>query len=329
MKTDKKNILVTGATGFVGKCLVNSLLEKGLTVFALSRANQPLDNQPVKIIKGDITENIDLPEDISTIYHCAGLWSDSNALSDREHMEKVNIGGTKTMVETALKAKCRLIHLGTAAVVGDVNQDVIDENIVCHPNSLYEKSKLDAENLVRAGIEKGLKAQILRPSFIFGMGRSPLEDPFLQLVKAIKVGQYKAIRRGMGFYNIIHVNEVVRALNILDDDAIPNGGVYFINTPVTFNRFAEIVKLSVTGIRKKPGNLPYAIAFLGAMALTAISSLTGRKMPLTLSRLRTLTNRMIYSQENLLKMTRYRPLHSVEELISQICVEYNKMGLLH
>jgi nucleoside-diphosphate-sugar epimerase len=327
--TNKDNIFVTGATGFIGRHLIASLLKDELTVYALTHDDSIVLDGKVNIIKGDITKEVDVPPDTTTIFHCAGIWSDSETPSAKERMEKVNIGGTQSIVEAALRRNCRLIHLATSAVVGQTEGNYIDETIECSPRNFYEHTKCEAEKIVRKGMKMGLKAQILRPTFVFGVGRNPAEDPFLQLVIAIKKGRYRNIGKGKGIYNIIHVSEVVHALRILNTDNIPNGGVYFINTPISFNEFSKIVRSATTRETGEFASIPYPLIFFATGVFALISSITARKMPLTFSRLKTLTNQKVFSQERLLGITAYRPLCSVEEHIMQVCREYGERGCLN
>ncbi len=322
-------IFVTGATGFVGRRLIASLLHDRNTIYALSREDRVERDGRIRLIKGDLAEKIELPPDISTIFHCAGFWSDSDAPSVKEQMEKINIRGTEKIVEAALERKCRLIHLGTAAVVGDTKEVCVDEKTVCHPRNAYEESKYEGEKIVGAAVQKGLKAQILRPTFIFGPGRAPADDPFLQLVIAIYRGRYKNICKGRGIYNIVHIDEVVSALRCLNNDVLPNGGLFFINTPISFNEFSQTVRFATTGKRSEAGNIPYPAALVAASLFTGITAITGRRMPLSLTRLRTLTNKKVYLQDRLISTTGYKPLCSVEEHIVGVCREYGEGGFFN
>lgn len=323
------SVLVTGATGFIGRRLVSSLLGDGVKVYALSRDEGVDFGGDVEIVKGDITGTFDIPPQAKTIFHCAGVWSDKESTSEKERMKKINVGGTEKVVRVAMERNCRLIHLATATYAGYGEKINIDEDARCHPRSFYEETKYEAEGIVRKGTEMGLRAQVLRPTFVFGSGRSPGEDPFLQLVRAIKSGRYRNIGGGKGVYNIVHVSEVVHALRVLDRDDIPNGGVFFINTPITFDELSRIVKFATTGKKGEIASFPYPLIFLAAAAFTLVSAITGKKMPLTFSRLKTLTNQQVFLQERLLRMTAYRPLHSVEEHIIQVCQEYAEGGFLN
>lgn len=320
-----RSILVTGATGFIGRHLLANLIKDGLIIYALTRqtASYLSEYKDVRVIQGNITEDIIVPYGVDTIYHCAGV------ILNQDLMESVNVSGTRKVVEAAMKNNCRMIHLSSAGVVGRPKTDYIDENTECSPQSLYERTKLEAEKIVRKGIASGLDAQILRPTSVFGIGRNPLQDSFLHLILSMKSGRYRSIGDGNGIYNIIHVNEVVRAMRALDSDDISNGGVYFINTPISFKEMHRIVQEETLGEVNELLSLPYSIA-LGAIAIFSLMSLvTGKKMPLTLSRLRALTNKKVFSQNRLIDITSYRTMLTVEDYIRQACMEYAKKGLLN
>lgn len=319
---DNRAVLVTGATGFIGRYVIAYLLNEGLRVYALTRTgdvrSRPFLNSGVEIVNGDITGRLAIPDEISTIYHCAGV------ITGEDRMWQVNVQGTKNIVECAIEHNCRLIYLSSAGVVGRTKKKNIDETTPCNPENLYEMTKYKAEEIVGEGIEKGLKAQILRPATVFGKGREPEKDSFFQLIRAIATGRYRHINKGRGIYNIIYAGEVAHAMFVLDNDSIPNGRVYIINTPVSFSEFSSIVSGSVKNNEGKIGNIPYIWAFTAAAVFSLMQLLTGKKRGLTFSRLKALTDTRVFSQERLLREINYRPFYSVDEYLKQLCDEYHK-----
>lgn len=325
MGKNTRTVFVTGATGFVGRYLVSNLINGGFRVYVFTRdpGRYAKPDERIKIIAGDITQRIDLPDEINVVYHCAGV------INKEDLMEGVNVHGTRMIADAALRCNCRLVHLSSAGVVGKTQENNnIDEYTVCRPQSLYEKTKLEAELVIKERVALGLRAQVLRPTIVFGVGRAPAKDSFLHLVATIKTGRYRNIGSGEGIYNIIHVSEVVRAMRALDNDGISNGGIYFINTPISFREFASVVGAATIGKMGGAPAIPYPAAYCIAVFFSALSTVTGRKMPLTISRLKALTDKRTFSQEHLLNATGYRQLFSVDHYIKQVCHEYEEMGLL-
>ncbi len=297
----QKKKFVTGATGYVGQHLVNSLIEKGHQVYVLMRKESPIfsSNKNINIIIGDITDPINLPPDIDTIYHCAGvIW-------ETEQMEKVNVLGTKNIVEITERNDCQLIHLSSAGVI--------------NPHNAYEWSKYRGEKIVLEGIKIGLKARILRPTTIFGPGKNKEGNSFLELIKSMRNGSYKNI--GQGIYNIVHIDEVVKAMIQLSEANIPYGGIYLVNNPITFKDLDILVKSLPPAITKKTKTIPYSIAWLAALILTLLCSITRRKNPLTFSRLKALTNTTAYSQNKIVEAIHFKNTLPIEEYIRDVCLK--------
>lgn len=316
-------ILISGASGFIGSHLVRNLLETSEDPFYIitRRKNDVgfLNNKKIRIFPADITAKIDMPDHVTSVYHCAGV------IAGESEMMSVNVEGTRNIAEAAFRNNCRLIHLSSAGVIGAGSTDFIDESSECNPQNLYEKTKWEAERIVGEYAEKGLKARILRPTIVVGFGRSTGQDSFFQLIRSIAQGRYVNIGSGNGIYNIIHADEVIRAMRTLDNDGIADGEIFFLNTPVTYKELAEIV-VDGTDSRKMIRNVPYCIALAATTMMSVITTISGIKMPLTYSRLKALTNRTVFSQSKIIKLTSYRPAKTIKEYINQMCRIYMQQG---
>lgn len=319
-------ILITGATGFIGSHLVKHMLETtGRPLYVLTRRgdNEFNRNEKIKVLTADISKEFILPEEVTTIYNCAGVISKDN------EMWQVNVEGTRHIAEAAFKQRCRLVHLSSAGVIGANSMFHIDESVECRPQNLYERTKREAEKIISGFIAKGLKAQIVRPTIVVGPRPNPDGDSFLQLMRSIKHGRYVNIDGGNGVYNIVHVNEVARVMTMLDDDSISNGETFFVNTPITFRELTEIVVDETRSTGKAIKNVPYLIALTATLVMSLVTLISGKKMPLTYSRLKALTNKAVFSQDKLLKMTGYKTAMPIQEYIRQMCFEFSQKGLLN
>ncbi len=317
-----KKILITGATGYVGKHLVNSLVEKGYEIHILTRKESSifLNNKNITVIVGDITDPLTLPKNIGTIYHCAGI------INEPKEMEKVNVLGTQNIVEIALENNCKLIHLSSAGIIGKTNATILDENTICNPQNAYERSKYKAEQIILEAIKNGLNAQILRPTTIFGIGQNPTKDTFWQLAKSMRTGLYRNI--GHGIYNIVHIDEVIKALIMLNETDLPNGGIYQINNTITYKNMDILVKSLPPAVKIPTRQVPYFIAFIGVIIMSILCFVTNQKNPLTFSRLKALTNKKTYSQIKIMENILFKNNLPIEEYIKKVCIEYINLGLM-
>lgn len=173
-KGERMNIVLTGASGFVGQALIPKLLEKGHKIYALSR-HPPAEAENLIPLTGDITlPNLGLenpPRDVDCVYHLAGIHSLRLADKNNE-IHNTNVVGTKNILDFCVKYGVkRLVFTSTAYSFGweDVNP--------------YARSKVQNEKDIAEYAEKyGLSAIILRPSVVMGEESMPYKGHFGQFV---------------------------------------------------------------------------------------------------------------------------------------------------
>lgn len=174
-------VVVTGANGFLGSWLVRALAERGCDVHALVRPTadlSELDGATYKTVHGDVTDPESLKkafEGADSVFHLAGVIAYKE--SQRALMERVNVGGTRNVIEACAHAKPRrLVHLSSVVAVGaGLSPDqVLNEDSpynVGHLNLGYFETKRLSEQLVVEAARSGRQdAVILNPSTIYGAG---------------------------------------------------------------------------------------------------------------------------------------------------------------
>ncbi len=175
-------ILVLGATGFIGKELVRRLMESGRSVRLLARnpGNLPCDLQlpSVQCVAGDLMNPADLEKAMKGI-DCVVHLARSNVKTWAEYQE-FEVDATRQIAECARQAGVkRFVYTGTiASYYQGLESQTITENTPLDPGiargNLYARAKTDSENLLlKMWKEEDLPVVILRPGVVIGRGGSP------------------------------------------------------------------------------------------------------------------------------------------------------------
>ena len=168
-------ILVTGATGFLGHSLIPQLIATGEPIRVLVRPSSDigfLQGFDVEIAYTDDIANVEAAlvaaQGCRAIIHAAGLF---RFWGDYDSFAATNVAGTRAMLAAAHQVGAeRFIYVSTVVVIGEPHPgDVIDESYPCEPQDPYQRSKLEAERLVRHYFQEfGLPTIVLRPGAFYG-----------------------------------------------------------------------------------------------------------------------------------------------------------------
>ncbi|MCL4135740.1 UNVERIFIED_CONTAM: hypothetical protein GTU68_006797 [Idotea baltica] len=215
MKLTGKNIVVTGAGGFIGSHLVELLLKRGANIKALVRYNSTskagwLDTLPsevksnIEIVFGDIRdskfiENITKKQDL--IFHLAALIGIPYSYSAPTSYVSTNIEGTLNVLEAANKNNIsKVIHTSTSEVYGSAQYVPINESHPIQPQSPYAASKASADYLASSYyLSFETPVSTVRPFNSFGprqSARAVIPTIITQLMKGetIKMGALDTTR---------------------------------------------------------------------------------------------------------------------------------------
>lgn len=210
-----KDILVTGATGFIGSRVALELAKAGARIRALVRNPAKagvLGDAGISTVAGDMAEPASIAGAVrgcQAVFHFAGT---TNEFKPRAHFERVNLDGTRLLAEAALREGIeRFIHISTVWVYGLRSGPGICETSSCAPSGQpYADTKLEAERAVRRLIEeKGLPAIILQPSEVYGPGDPNWTERPIELIKR---GRMILAGGGKGLIQPVFIDDLVRGV---------------------------------------------------------------------------------------------------------------------
>jgi dihydroflavonol-4-reductase len=202
MSASPRNVLVTGGTGMVGHCIVQSLLARGHRVRALVRSpdkGRALLPAACELVQGDVTA----PETLGAaaagcewVFHAAGF--PEQWMRDPETFDRINAGGTANMVAAARAAGAkRFVLTSTIDVFRWRAGETYDESeLDPEPKrTAYERSKQRADRIVAEAAAAGLDAVFLHPSGVYGP--APTDSPGTNdLLRKLCHGQVPALLPG-------------------------------------------------------------------------------------------------------------------------------------
>jgi len=191
----KKTVLVTGASGFVGRPLIDQLHRAGYLIRATTRDATPFHNYVTPVTIPDLSTEVNwkpILEGIDIVIHIAGVTHIDIQKNASRMFDLVNRLATQNLVRAAKEGQIeRFVYISSLrAQVGPTAKLPVREADDARPTDDYGRSKLAAENAVR---ESGVPFTILRPVFVYGphpiqnfkslirLAASPLPLPFLGL----------------------------------------------------------------------------------------------------------------------------------------------------
>ena len=273
-----ETVLVTGAAGFIGSHLVESLRADGVCVRSLVLAGSDkefLSNSDSEIVYGDLKDRESLKnacQGCEKVYHLAAISRHDANVPDREYWA-VNVEGTRNLLEVARQANVkRLLFTATIEAVGTSKDgSPLTEETPQHPRNIYGETKLAAENLVREFCGKtGFETIVVRPPMTYGPREMIL---FTRLFKIIAKGFYPLIGSGRALSEFCYVKNQVQGIRLAMDKGRP-GEVYFISDQQSYP-IEHIIKSigAEMGVKVRTPHIPVPVAWCLGLGMEIMSKI--------------------------------------------------------
>lgn len=251
-------VLVTGASGFLGRTVCPELTDRGWEVVALVR--RPGSEPPgARSVAGDLTDTGTLARVLAEsepdcVVHLA---AETAAQRDPARIREVNVEGTRRLLDVCRQAGSPRFVFASTVVTGDAGGRLLDEDTELPVETEYGRSKQEGERLVR---ESGLDAVILRPSHVYGAGGWYAESIVSRLRQP---GRFAMVGPGDNLWDVVRVEDVARAMADVVDRA-PAGSLFHVvdDEPLTYRDFLTLTA-SALGLGP-PRRVPVWLARLAA-----------------------------------------------------------------
>ncbi|HEY2806761.1 MAG TPA: NAD(P)-dependent oxidoreductase [Gemmatimonadales bacterium] len=277
--------LVTGATGFVGSHLAETLASRGHEVVALARRPEQhaaLTAAGIKPVNGSLENDRALEvalAGVDVVYHVAGI---TDARNEAEFFA-VNETGTRRLLDAVRRTVpglTRFVHVSSQAAVGPSRRgEPLREEAETHPITSYGRSKLAGELAVR-GSE--LPWAVVRPPAVYG----PRDKAFLKLFKLVRRGIAPVFGTGTQELSLVYVGDLVEALILAGTRGEANRQIFHAaNREVKLSR--EVSRAAGTAIGANPMILPVPgpLATGVIAVIERVAAATGQRTILTTERL--------------------------------------------
>ena len=264
--------LVTGATGFLGRAVVEELVRRRAQVYALVLHNDPyIDLLPKEVHTdiGDVCDKSSLADffagaDSRTcVIHCAGIVSVASRPGPR--LYQVNVGGTWKVLRQCMEHGVgKMLYVSSVHAIPEKPKGcIITEDCEFSPGLVdgdYAKSKATATDLVFDAAERGLNASIVFPSGIIGPGDLQ-GGSFTSMAKSFLAGKLPLAVRGG--YDFVDVRDVAAGILACSESGEAGKGYILSGHYVTIRRMLQVIGTAAKR-RYRPICLPLGLAKLAA-----------------------------------------------------------------
>ena len=262
-------ILITGASGFIGRNLATYLHEKGENVVASGRKEHDefFSKNGIPYVKLNISKREDYSNieknNIKKIVHLAAIVPTKKKLHSTDEYISINGNGILHLLEYCVQNNVeKFVNISTLSVYGAAGENGVNENVNPRPYGDYADyaiAKILAELFTnRYSIDNKFSAITLRLGYVFGDYRKEhLLLPRL-LKKALDGKEIVIEGKGEYIFDVVYISDCIKAIELALDT--PNTGIYNIGSgvPVSLNQIVSVIDSYTYRITKKHVSIRYA-----------------------------------------------------------------------
>jgi dihydroflavonol-4-reductase len=326
-------LLITGATGFIGSRMAQRLHAKNVDLVLLGRLRNEVEQKRVAELRrlGLDVRDVDLTSEdlqpvvarVERVIHLAAAQHEAN--QPESYFERINVGGTRRLLEACTKAGVRrFVYGSTIGVYGQALDGEISEQSRVAPDNHYGRTKLAAEQVVREYGDR-IETTVARISETYGPGDYRL----LKLFSGIQKGMFFMIGSGSNLHQLIYVDDLVDGLYELatSDKTVSQtvvlAGDEIVSTRDMCRHIATAVNRDLRGLR-----LPLFPFMMAAVVFEQTLGRAGIQPPLHRRRLDFFRKSFFFSPVERNRLLQWRPAVTFAEGAKRAADWYRSTGLL-
>lgn len=311
-----RRVLVTGASGFIGRMLCQELGRQGCDVLAMVR--QPADGPWNAVLRKELGSGTISSGDLAgvdTVFHLAGkAHARARGAEEIREYERVHVHGTRQLLQAAMQAGVRcIVMLSSVKAMGEGGADVWDEATPCEPRNPYGATKLAAERIVLQELRLPCPV-VLRPTLVYGAGSKGNLD---LMIRAVRKGVFPAVDIPPNARSMIHVEDVIRACLLAATHPAACGNTYILTDGREYST-ADILGWIFEALGRSPR---FRIPFTWLKAAAALGDTAGKcgvPLPLTSDSLDKLAGSARYSNARICSELGFVPSRDLREGIQEM-----------
>ncbi len=310
-KLRKEKVLVTGGGGFIGSHLVEYLLAKGYIVRTVDIHTENLShvwhNERLEVVEADYLKQDLIPEMVKgmdMVFHVASAHL-SIAVSDEYYKENNLVATQKLLEECRRQGVGRFIYCSTVGVMKDMGRKPADEQSPLEPGTIYEKTKLMAEEYVRNYYQKTkYPIVVVRPSFVYG----PRCPRTMKLFRQINKGRFFMVGNGSTYRQSAYVSDMAQGIWLASQKDKAIGQVYILSgdQKMTVRDLVDGIS-ELTGKRPLPFSIPPFIMYPASILVEFLFKIIGKEPPFSRRSLLFFLNNYLYDISKAKRDLDYNP----------------------
>lgn len=299
-------VLVTGATGFIGRTLMQRLLEKRYRLHTLSRS-LPVDGPDqadCAFFQGDIGDAALLAcacAGVDTVYHLAG-YAHVNQ-HDGDEMRRINVEGTRALLQAAVAAGVRRIVFFSS---------ILADTQLNPEGGAYGHSKLEAESLLLEAAKAGeIEVCCLRPANVYGLG---MKGNLFTMIRLVQRGLMPPLPVPSAPLSLVGNRDLCEAALLAAQAPRANGQVYAVTDGKTYTmKGVEVSVRRALGRAPRRWHTPLPLFYVAFAVLEVLGAVLRLPNAPGLRSYRALRSGSVVSSEKIQQELGYSPAGSLTD----------------